>query len=147
MIPQKISQTALNRLADPDEVVAIVVAVSGSGLGTYIVQGRSNRTFAFQFEKKRGLHVLRFPATFWHAKKGELSRELYDQSSTLALIPTVEPWDTTRTLAELTLVERAPVEVEAEPVKPETDPAPGAIETGNFIVEVIDGEPKWRPAP
>ncbi len=26
------------------------------------------------------------------------------------------------------------------------DPAPGAIQAGNFIIEIQDGEPKWRPA-
>lgn len=137
MIPTKISQTVLDRLAAPGEVLAVVITTAGSGLGTFVLQGRSNRTFAFQFSKVRGAHVLRFPASFWTARKGEVARELFDHSAQ-PMVPTVEPWDASRLLSELEMPPAAVVEPEPAPVQPNTDPAP----TGPGLAILIDPTPE-----
>jgi hypothetical protein len=124
MIPTKISQTVLDRLAAPGEVLAVVVSTAGSGLGTFVMQGRSNRTFAFQFAKTRGAHVLRFPASFWTAKKGEIARELFDHTNPQPLVPTVEPWDASRSLGELIMPPAAIVDPEPLLSQPNSDLAP-----------------------
>jgi hypothetical protein len=133
MIPNKISQTFLDRQAKPDETVALVVRANGSGLGTYTVQGRTNKTFAFQFNKKAGGHILRFPASFWSASKDAVARELFDRNLPVALVPTVEPWNPSLALCELTTVPREEVPAEAPPIVPGNDLAPG----GNGLVPVI----------
>lgn len=137
MIPTKISQTVLDRLAAPGEVLAVVVTTAGSGLGTFVLQGRSNRSFAFQFQKTRGAHVLRFPASFWTARKGEVARELFDHS-VQPMVPTVEPWDASRSLSELVMPPAAVVEPEPAPVQPNSDPAP----TGPGLAILIDPTPE-----
>lgn len=137
MTPNKISQTVLDRLAAPGEVLAVVVTTAGSGLGTFVLQGRSNRTFAFQFSKTRGAHVLRFPASFWTARKGEVARELFDHSAQ-PMVPTVEPWDASRSLSEVVMPPAAAAEEEAAPIPPNSDPAP----TGPGLAVLVDPTPE-----
>lgn len=127
MIPSKISQTFLTRAATPGEVLAVVIAVAGSGLGTFVVQGRSSKAFAFQFDKTRGAHVLRFPASLWTDKKAGLAKELFDHNLSLPMIPTVEAWERGRSIAELLLPELPPQPVEELPAKPDTDPSPAGL--------------------
>lgn len=133
LLPSKISQTVLDRAASATETVAIVILALGSGLGTFVVQGRTNKLFAFQFSPRRGAHVLRFPATLWAENKHALAVELFGHNVGVLLTPQVEPWDESRLLSDLVLAPLVPLEPEASPSPPSHDPAPTGAGLGVFV--------------
>lgn len=142
VIPQKITQAFLVNIAAAGEAVAVVIKAQGSGLGTFVVQGRSNKAFSFQFSRRHGGHVLRFPASQWH----RFARELFDYNASISLVPIIECWDATRSLADISLapVDSVALEVEPEGSAPETDPAPVGI---GLAAVVASGEPIQTPIP
>ncbi len=120
-LPAELSSRNLLPLGKPGEPVICVLLQGVDNMFAFRVQGRTNRTLRFEWDRVRQCHAFRAPLNVWEADGLALAREALDQRLLHPLIVTVEPPETN--LAVL----RRPVKV--------MDPLAGAAAEGEYEAE------------
>lgn len=89
-LPLELSSKILQPFAQEREPAVCLQIPSVGNFTPFRMRGRTNRTYRFEWDRRKLCHVLRIPASLWGAENAMLAKDIFQQALMRPVIPTVE---------------------------------------------------------